>query len=107
MVAGLTAPHSDFHGNMLDKAPDLIIGYMPGYRSSWQTTLGAVPADIVVNNTEEWRADHCIHAKFVPGVLISNRKSKDADPHLFDLTVSILDMFGVGAGNNMIGHSIY
>jgi predicted AlkP superfamily phosphohydrolase/phosphomutase len=107
MVGGVTLPHEEFHGNMLDKAPDMIVGYMPGYRSSWQTTLGAVPAVTVVNNTEAWRADHCILSKFVPGVLISNRKSQASAPHLYDLTVSILDTFGLGPGTGMIGHSIY
>ncbi len=97
MVGGVTLTREEFHGNMLDKAPDIIVGYMPGYRSSWQTTLGAVPAATVVDNTEAWRADHCILAKFVPGVLISNRKSQMAVPHLYDLTVSILDSFGRGA----------
>ncbi|HEY1760747.1 MAG TPA: alkaline phosphatase family protein [Bryobacteraceae bacterium] len=107
MIGGVTLTHEEFHGNMLDKAPDIIVGYMPGYRSSWQTTLGAVPAVTVVDNTEAWRADHCILAKFVPGVLISNRKSQAPDPHLYDLTVSILDSFGLAPGPGMIGHSIY
>ena len=97
----------DFHGSMLDGAPDLIVGYMPGYRSSWQTALGAVPALVVVDNKDEWRADHCIDARFVPGVLISNVKSQAADPRLSDLTVSILERFGLQPGAGMIGHTIY
>jgi hypothetical protein len=43
----------------------------------------------------------------VPGVLISNRKSQAADPHLYDLTVSLMQSFGVGPGPGMIGHTIY
>jgi hypothetical protein len=92
---------------MLDIGPDMIVGYMPGYRSSWQTSLGAVPALLLENNTEAWRADHCIDARFVPGVLLSNRKSRAADPHLYDLTVSLLAEFHVDPGPGMIGHSIY
>jgi predicted AlkP superfamily phosphohydrolase/phosphomutase len=107
MVGGAVLTHRDFHGNMLDVGPDLIVGYMPGYRSSWQTALGAVPAMMVEDNTEAWRADHCIDARFVPGVLISNRKSRAADPHLYDLTVSLMQQFGVGPGPGMIGQSIY
>ncbi|MGH7972559.1 MAG: alkaline phosphatase family protein, partial [Limisphaerales bacterium] len=107
MIGGVTITRQEFHGNMLAKAPDLIVGYMPGYRGSWQTALGAVPKAVVEDNTEAWRADHCIWAKFVPGVLISNRKSSDPDPHLWDLTVSLLHIFGVDAGPGMIGHSIY
>ena len=88
-------------------APDLIVGYRPGYRSSWQTALGAVPSATVQDNAEAWRADHCIDARFVPGVLLSNRKSLAPDPHLYDLTVSLMREFGVEPAPGMIGHSIY
>jgi predicted AlkP superfamily phosphohydrolase/phosphomutase len=107
MVGGLTIARAAFHGDQMAASPDIIVGYMPGYRSSWQTVLGAVPALLVVDNTEAWRADHCIDARFVPGVLISNRKSRAADPHLYDLTVSLMQEFGVGPGPGMIGQSIY
>jgi predicted AlkP superfamily phosphohydrolase/phosphomutase len=107
MVGGATLTHSEFHGNMLENAPDMIVGYMPGYRSSWQTALGAVPALMVENNTEAWRADHCIDAKFVPGVLLENRTSSELNPRLFDLTVSLMGQFNVGPGAGMLGHSIY
>jgi predicted AlkP superfamily phosphohydrolase/phosphomutase len=107
MVGGVTLTRSEFHGDMLQNAPDIIVGYMPGYRSSWQTALGAVPQTTVDNNTEAWRADHCIDARFVPGVLLENRVSKEANPRLWDLTVSIMQEFNVGPGQGMIGHSIY
>jgi predicted AlkP superfamily phosphohydrolase/phosphomutase len=106
-VGGVTLTRREFHGQMLDIGPDMIVGYMPGYRSSWQTSLGAVPALLLENNTEAWRADHCIDARFVPGVLLSNRKSRAADPHLYDLTVSLLAEFHVDPCPGMIGHSIY
>lgn len=107
MVGTITDTHREFHGEMVSAGPDLIVGYMPGYRSSWQTALGAVPARILEDNTDAWRADHCIDARFVPGVLISNRKSRAADPHLYDLTVSLLGQFGVAPSPAMIGHNIY
>ncbi len=107
MVGGVTLTHTEFHGDMVDHGPDMIVGYMPGYRSSWQTVLGAVPTPVVEDNTDAWRADHCIDARYVPGVLISNRKSRAAEPHLYDLTVSLLEQFGIGPGAGMIGHTIY
>jgi predicted AlkP superfamily phosphohydrolase/phosphomutase len=107
MVGGVTLPHREFHGEMLSAAPEILVGYMPGYRSSWQTVLGAVPALLVEDNKGEWRADHCIDSRFVPGVLISNRKSRATDPHLYDLTVSLMQEFGVEPGPGMIGHTIY
>jgi predicted AlkP superfamily phosphohydrolase/phosphomutase len=107
MIGGLTVARTEFHGDQMAASPDVIVGYMPGYRSSWQTVLGAVPAVLAVDNTEAWRADHCIDARFVPGVLISNRKSRMENPHLYDLTVSLMQEFGVGPGPGMIGQSIY
>ena len=107
MIGGLTVARTEFHGDQMAASPDVIVGYMPGYRSSWQTVLGAVPAVLAVDNTEAWRADHCIDARFVPGVLISNRKSRMENPHLYDLSVSLMQEFGVGPGPGMIGQSIY
>jgi len=107
MVASVEIARDIYHGAMAGSGPDLEVGYMPGYRASWQTALGAVPTTMVDDNTDAWRADHCIDPRFVPGVLISNRKSRAADPHLYDLTVSLLHEFGVAPLAGMIGHSIY
>jgi hypothetical protein len=60
-------------------APDLVIGYEPGYRASWQTTLGAVPASLVDDNDRKWSGDHCIAPEAVPGVLFTSFKM-DAPP---------------------------
>ena len=106
VVESLVTAREAYQGSM-ENAPDLLVGYYPGYRSSWQTALGAIPAKLVENNTEDWRGDHCIASKFVPGVLISNRKSKVADPRLVDLPVTILQEFGAPAAAGMVGRNIY
>ena len=100
-------PREHFHGDMVESAPDLLIGYAEGYRASWQTALGAIPKSIVEDNNEAWVADHCIAAHFVPGVLISNRKSKLEDPRLQDLTVSLLSEFDVPKPEGATGRVIY
>jgi predicted AlkP superfamily phosphohydrolase/phosphomutase len=106
VVASAFEPH-ETDPAISDTAPDMIVGYYPGYRSSWQTALGGVPADLIDDNTDEWRGDHCIAPQFVPGVLLSNRKSKLANPHLYDLTVTMLSEFGISKPSEMIGQSIY
>jgi predicted AlkP superfamily phosphohydrolase/phosphomutase len=106
VVASVFAP-DESNAAISDSAPDLIIGYYPGYRSSWQTALGGAPRQLIVDNTDEWRGDHCIAPQFVPGVLLGNRKSKAADPHLYDLTVTMLAEFGISHPPEMIGRSIY
>jgi predicted AlkP superfamily phosphohydrolase/phosphomutase len=88
-------------------APDLIVGYAPGYRASWETALGEAPPEIVEPNDDAWIADHCIAAEAVPGILVTNRKLTVMDPRLKDLTVTILGEFGVAPPPAMKGRAIY
>ena len=87
--------------------PDLIVGYGRGYRGSWETALGAVPRAILEDNTDVWIGDHCINAEDVPGVLLSNRLVRVERPSLRDVTVTILEMFGVGAGAGRRGQTVF
>ena len=107
MVDTVYEPRKLFHGDAFGNAPDLIVGFMPGYRASWQTALGGIPQEVVEDNTEAWIGDHCIAARFVPGVLISNRKSRVDDPALADLPATLLSEYGLAKEPGMTGRSIY
>jgi hypothetical protein len=107
VVASVYRPASVFHGSALQSAPDLIVGWANGYRASWQTALGAAPPGVIEDNNDEWRGDHCIAAELVPGVFLSNRKSRVADPGLADLTVTVLAEFGVQPDSAMKGRPIF
>jgi predicted AlkP superfamily phosphohydrolase/phosphomutase len=96
-----------FHGADLALAPDLIVGYSPGYRCSWQSALGALPAETIEDNQDPWIADHCIDPQWVPGTLIVNRAIRLADPQLADLTVTILNEFGVARPAEMSGRVVF
>ncbi len=100
-------PDENYRGENSIYAPDMIIGYRPPYRASWETPLGAVPAKTVVANKDAWVGDHCIAPKYVPGVLFSNKKSSISDPKLVDLTVTFLKEFGVEPSEGMIGRVLY
>jgi predicted AlkP superfamily phosphohydrolase/phosphomutase len=76
-------------------APDLIVGYAPGYRASWQTALGEAPTSEIENNNDDWIGDHCINADDVPGVLFSNRHIDPREARLQDVTAAILKRFGL------------
>ncbi len=93
----------DFHGPHLDGAPDLVVGYNRGYRSSWASPLGEFPAEIFEVNLDAWSGDHAMDHRFVPGVLLSNRSITLDQPALYDLTVSVLDEYGVEKLPEMIG----
>ncbi|MFO1048574.1 MAG: alkaline phosphatase family protein [Geminicoccaceae bacterium] len=61
-----------YDGKMMADAPDLVVGYAPGYRASWQTALGGVPEKLVVPNDRRWSGDHCIEPSKVPGILFTS-----------------------------------
>lgn len=88
-------------------APDLIVGYGRGYRGSWQTALGGIPDSVVENNDDAWIADHCINPADVPGVLFTSRKMRTLHPRLEDVTVSVLQLFGIQPQAGMNGQPIY
>lgn len=92
-----------YHGPHLLDAPDIIVGYARGYRASWATTTGKIPAALLEDNDEEWSGDHCIDSREVPGVLLVNRPLRKTQPDLMDLTVSILDHFNVKRRSDMRG----
>jgi len=84
-----------YSGTELDSAPDVLVGYAPGYRASWATTSGKIPADLFEVNMDEWSGDHCIDSTAVPGVLLTNRPIQLRKPDLKDLTAAIIAYFGV------------
>ena len=88
-------------------APDLIVGYAPGYRVSWETGAGGLADATFGDNTDAWIADHCINAADVPGVLFTTRKVQPINPRLKDLPVSLLALFDIAPEPGTTGHSIY
>ncbi len=96
-----------YHGSQAYLAPDMVVGWAHSYRSSWETALGEIPPALIDNNEDEWRADHCIAAALVPGVLISNRKSKISNPWVADITVTLLQQFGLAPARGMGGRDIF
>jgi predicted AlkP superfamily phosphohydrolase/phosphomutase len=87
--------------------PDMIVGYAPGYRASWETALGGAPSPMIYDNIDAWIGDHCINAADVPGVLFANRKIAADRPVIRDLTVSILRLFGASPGPGMAGKDVF
>ena len=74
-------------------APDLEIGYAPGYRASWETGLGEIPLTVFETNRDAWIADHCISADRVPGVLFLSPGLTAPNPSLKNLSSAILSLY--------------
>jgi predicted AlkP superfamily phosphohydrolase/phosphomutase len=86
---------SDIHAAPENRAvaPDLVVGYAPGYRASWATGLGEIPDTVFETNTDAWIADHCINADDVPGVLFLSRGLHAPAPSLKNLSGVILGLY--------------
>ncbi len=107
VIASAFRPEEIYSGPYVKDAPDLIIGYNKGYRASWETTLGKFPRVLLKDNNEKWSGDHLIEARFVPGILLANKKIKAEHPALYDLAPTILAEFGIAKENGMVGESVF
>lgn len=72
-------------------APDLVIGYAPGFRASWQTTLGASPGTLIDPNDRKWSGDHCMAPDAVPGVLFTSFAADESLQSIADVADYVLD----------------
>ncbi len=88
-------------------APDMIIGWKPGYRTSWESILGGFTPEVIRDNDDKWSGDHCIDPKWVPAILFSSRKIAKTDPALHDVTATILSEFGLSTPTDMEGRSLF
>ncbi len=97
-----------YRGLYADEAPDLIVGYAPGYRVSWDSVTGTVESEIFSDNLKAWSGDHHIDPKLVPGILFTNRKITHAEkPHIVDIAPTALDLFGVKIPKHMEGKVLF
>lgn len=88
-------------------APDLIIGYNDSYRASWETVLGQMPREMVVDNDDRWSGTHLISADLIPGVFLSNRKVVGENGSIQDIAPTILSEFGIETPATMSGKSLF
>ncbi|MCJ7644609.1 MAG: alkaline phosphatase family protein, partial [Candidatus Aminicenantes bacterium] len=95
-----------YRGPYVDMAPDIILGFNRGYRISWSSPLGGFPKEVLEDNTQKWSGDHMSAAEVIPGVLVTNRKIQAESPALYDLTATILDIFGIEKPKEMIGQAV-
>ena len=101
------ATDSLYRGPYLDAAPDLIVGYNKGYRSSWDAAVGKTTEAVIEDNLKAWSGDHCVDPSLVPGVLFCNRKLEAEAPGIEDLAPTALDLFGVRVPEHMEGRPLF
>ena len=96
-----------YSGPYLGNAPDLLIGYNAGYRTSWDCATGVVAGPVFEDNVKAWSGDHCIDPRLVPGVLFCNHAIDDDDPALIDIAPTALRLFGLTPPAHMDGKPLF
>ena len=85
-----------FHGPRMAEAPDLQVDFLSGYRTSWQTSLGAIPSGIVVANMKKWSGDHCASdPSDTQGIFVSNRVISSPAPSILDIAPTVLSLLEI------------
>jgi len=95
-----------YTGPCASEAPDLVVGFRPGYRTSWQTAVGGSPEGLIEDNRESWSGDHLVDPIHVPGILLLNRGTSCAPPHLRDIAPTILQLLGLASPSGTDGQSL-
>lgn len=95
-----------YRGPNLEQAPDIVLGFAPGYRISWQSPLGGFPREVLEDNTQRWSGDHMSAPDVLPGIAFANRKFTAEAPALEDLTASVLSLFDAEKPAGMIGRDV-
>lgn len=113
-ISSVVTREEVYTGAYASESPDLLVNFNPGYRVSWATGLGGVPAGYIEDNVKKWSGDHIVDPSAVPGILFMNRafrgsngtKNGDSKPSLVDLAPTILAALGVPKGLAMEGESL-
>lgn len=96
-----------YKGGFVNDAPDIIIGFNPGFRMAWQNAIGGFSPETIMDNDKKWKGDHLIDPKFVPGVLFSNEKFNASSASLMDVAPTVLDAFGIRYSAEIDGHTLF
>ncbi len=89
------------------EAPDLQLAFRPGYRTSWQTSLGAIPPGIVVPNMRKWSGDHCSSdPSDTKGIFFSNRPVATPNPNITDIAPTVLRLFDLRPPHPLDGKAL-
>lgn len=96
-----------YAGSRVADSADLIVGFRPGWRISWNACLGGSDEPVFFDNRSRWTGDHCsVDPKFVPGVFFSNRALATDEVGTKDLVPTLRALLGLeprpGAGGRSV-----
>jgi len=86
-----------FPGARPEEMPDLQLAFRDGWRTSWETMLGAAPDALTATNDKKWSGDHAASdVADTDGVLLVNRRLPLDKPRIVDLAATILKTYQIG-----------
>jgi len=89
--------------------PDLIVANRPGYRVSWQASLGVPTETVFEDNRDVWSGDHCsLDPDLVRGVLFASRRFRAPPiPAIADVTASVRQLVGAREPDDAAGKPLW
>ncbi len=89
--------------------PDLIVTNRPGYRVSWQSSLGVPTESVFEDNRDVWSGDHCsLDPDLVRGILFASKPFRAAPvPAIADVTASVRSLLGAEPVADAAGKSLW
>lgn len=87
-------------------APDIIIGFEPGYRMSWQSAVGGFTTRVISDNDGAWIGDHLMDRSHVPAILFTNFATNNEQHEVTDIAPTVLSLLGLDIPDNMEGKSL-
>jgi predicted AlkP superfamily phosphohydrolase/phosphomutase len=84
--------------------PDLFVANLPGYRVSWQSSLGVPTGSVFEDNRDVWSGDHCsLDPDLVRGVFFASRPFSTARvPMITDATTALRALLAGTTGEGAI-----
>jgi len=95
-----------YYGNYVKDAPDIVIGFEPGYRMSWQSAIGGLTQEIITDNLKKWNGDHIVDPLHVLGVLFTNFKTNNENPSLVDIAPTVLSLLNLDIPKEIDGMNL-
>jgi len=96
-----------YQGPYLREAPDLLLGFNEGYRTSWDGATGMASGQVFEDNVKAWSGDHIVDPRLVPGVFFCSEPIDTPDPGIVDIAPTVLRLFGLEPPAHMDGRPLF
>lgn len=105
LVADITT--DVYSGERMKEAPDIQIGFNAGWGNSDASSTGMIPSSVYADNMGgSFNGNHLMAPEVVAGILMTNGVVRPGEHALEDLTVDILEKYGIKPIEGQNGHPV-